>query len=93
MRLHFFNSAVIANSKMDYCNSSCRFCNGVIDIFDRAYKGNDSVLYLFRPHRFNMVSYSPQSRRLAVGAKNGQLALYDLRSSRCQVKKIGYKLT
>ena len=36
--------------------------------------------------RFNMVSYSPQSRRLAVGAKNGQLALYDLRSSRCQVR-------
>ncbi|XP_058957574.1 WD repeat-containing protein 7 [Pocillopora verrucosa] len=35
--------------------------------------------------RFNMVSYSPQSRRLAVGAKNGQLALYDLRSSRCQM--------
>jgi len=33
-----------------------------------------------------MVSYSPQSRRLAVGAKNGQLALYDLRSSRCQVE-------
>ena len=56
-------------------------------------KGNDSVLYLFRPHRFNMVSYSPQSRRLAVGAKNGQLALYDLRSSRCQVKKFCYKLT
>ena len=55
--------------------------------------GNESVLYSFRPHRFNMVSYSPQSRRLAVGAKNGQLALYDLRSSRCQVKKIGYKLT
>ena len=56
-------------------------------------KGNDSVLYSFRPHRFNMVSYSPQSRRLAVGAKNGQLALYDLRSSRCQVKKFCYKLT
>ena len=55
--------------------------------------GKESVLYSFRPHRFNMVSYSPQSRRLAVGAKNGQLALYDLRSSRCQVKKIGYKLT
>jgi len=35
--------------------------------------------------RFNMVSYSPQSRRLAVGARNGQLALYDLRSSRCQM--------
>lgn len=35
--------------------------------------------------RFNMVSYSPQSRRLAVGAKNGQIALYDLRSSRCQM--------
>ena len=34
-----------------------------------------------------MVSYSPQSRRLAVGAKSGQLALYDLRSSRCQVGK------
>ena len=55
--------------------------------------GNDSVLYSFRPLRFNMVSYSPQSRRLAVGAKNGQLALYDLRSSRCQVKNFGYKLT
>ena len=36
-----------------------------------------------------MVSYSPQSRRLAVGARNGQLALYDLRSSRCQVKRAG----
>ena len=35
-----------------------------------------------------MVSYSPQSRRLAVGAKNGQLALYDLRSSRCQVRRV-----
>ncbi|XP_031568351.1 WD repeat-containing protein 7-like [Actinia tenebrosa] len=35
--------------------------------------------------RFNMVSYSHQSRRLAVGAKTGQIALYDLRSSRCQM--------
>ncbi|XP_048581651.1 WD repeat-containing protein 7 [Nematostella vectensis] len=35
--------------------------------------------------RFNMVSYSHQSRRLAVGAKSGQVALYDLRSSRCQM--------
>lgn len=44
-------------------------------------------------NRFNMVSYSPQSRRLAVGAKNGQLALYDLRSSRCQVGRAGEQLS
>lgn len=43
---------------------------------------------LFHFDRFNMVSYSPQSRRLAVGAKNGQLALYDLRSSRCQASLV-----
>ena len=44
------------------------------------------LTFIIHDHvRFNMVSYSPQSRRLAVGAKNGQLALYDLRSSRCQV--------
>ena len=46
------------------------------------------MLYDFR---FNMVSYSPQSRRLAVGAKNGQIALYDLRSSRCQVSNENLK--
>jgi len=35
--------------------------------------------------RFNMVSYCNQSRRLAVGGTNGQIAFYELRSSRCQL--------
>ncbi|XP_054284086.1 WD repeat-containing protein 7 isoform X2 [Macrosteles quadrilineatus] len=35
--------------------------------------------------RFNQVSHCPATRRIAVGAKNGQIALYELRSSKCQL--------
>ncbi|XP_077994081.1 WD repeat-containing protein 7-like isoform X2 [Glandiceps talaboti] len=35
--------------------------------------------------RFNMVSYCPNSRRVAVGARNGALALYDQRTAKCQM--------
>ncbi|XP_063230769.1 WD repeat-containing protein 7 isoform X3 [Bacillus rossius redtenbacheri] len=34
--------------------------------------------------RFNQVSHCPSSRRIAVGAKNGQVALFELRSNKCQ---------
>lgn len=36
---------------------------------------------------FNQVSHCPTTRRIAVGAKNGSIALYELRSSKsqCQV--------
>ncbi|XP_071441616.1 WD repeat-containing protein 7 isoform X4 [Hetaerina americana] len=35
--------------------------------------------------RFNQVSHCPYTRRIAVGAKNGNLAIYELRSSKCQL--------
>jgi hypothetical protein len=35
--------------------------------------------------RFNQVSHCASTRRIAVGAKNGQVALYELRSQKCQV--------
>ncbi|KAL1123826.1 hypothetical protein AAG570_001597 [Ranatra chinensis] len=35
--------------------------------------------------QFNQVSHCPATRRIAVGAKNGSIALYELRSSKCQV--------
>jgi len=35
--------------------------------------------------RFNQVSHCPSTRRIAVGAKNGQVALYELRSQKCQM--------
>ncbi|KAF4526132.1 hypothetical protein B566_EDAN012443 [Ephemera danica] len=35
--------------------------------------------------RFQQVSHCTQTRRIAVGARTGQLALYELRSSRCQL--------
>ena len=34
--------------------------------------------------RFSQVSHCPATRRIAVGAKNGSLAIYELRSSKCQ---------
>ncbi|XP_052130916.1 WD repeat-containing protein 7-like [Frankliniella occidentalis] len=33
--------------------------------------------------RFNQVSHCSHTRRIAVGAKSGQIALYELRSSKC----------
>ncbi|XP_067003219.2 WD repeat-containing protein 7 isoform X2 [Anabrus simplex] len=35
--------------------------------------------------RFNQVSHCPHTRRIAVGAKNGHVALYELRSYKCQM--------
>lgn len=35
--------------------------------------------------RFAQVTHCSASRRIAVGSKNGQIALYELRSSKCQV--------
>ncbi|XP_059484205.1 WD repeat-containing protein 7 isoform X1 [Neocloeon triangulifer] len=35
--------------------------------------------------RFHQVSHCTQTRRIAVGAKSGQLAIYELRSNRCQL--------
>ncbi|KAI5705427.1 hypothetical protein M8J76_002278 [Diaphorina citri] len=35
--------------------------------------------------RFNQVSHCPTTRRIAVGAKKGSIALYELRSSKCQM--------
>lgn len=39
---------------------------------------------------FNQVSHCPTTRRIAVGAKNGSIALYELRSSKsqCQVRRV-----
>ncbi|GLH07771.1 uncharacterized protein GBIM_13199 [Gryllus bimaculatus] len=34
--------------------------------------------------RFQQVSHCPHTRRIAVGARSGQVALYELRSNRCQ---------
>jgi WD40 repeat protein len=34
--------------------------------------------------RFSQVSHCPTTRRIAVGSKMGQLAIYELRSSKCQ---------
>jgi hypothetical protein len=35
--------------------------------------------------RFSQVSHCPATRRISVGAKNGAIALYELRSNKCQV--------
>lgn len=35
--------------------------------------------------RFNQVSHCSATRRIAVGAKNGQIALYELRYNKCQM--------
>uniref|UniRef100_A0A1B6CWJ7 WD repeat-containing protein 7 n=1 Tax=Clastoptera arizonana TaxID=38151 RepID=A0A1B6CWJ7_9HEMI len=35
--------------------------------------------------RFNQVGHCPATRRIAVGAKSGAIALYELRSSKCQM--------
>ncbi|XP_026473359.1 WD repeat-containing protein 7 isoform X2 [Ctenocephalides felis] len=35
--------------------------------------------------RFNQVSHCPATRRIAVGASNGNLAIYELRQSKCQM--------
>lgn len=35
--------------------------------------------------RFSMVAYCSHTRRLAVGSRLGHIALYELRSSRCQL--------
>lgn len=42
-----------------------------------------SMVLLF--FRFNNVSYCGATRRIAVGAKSGTLALYELRASKSQV--------
>ncbi|KAK7866525.1 hypothetical protein R5R35_002482 [Gryllus longicercus] len=34
--------------------------------------------------RFQQVSHCPHTRRIAVGARSGQVAIYELRSNRCQ---------
>jgi len=38
--------------------------------------------------RFCMVSYCGNTRRISVGAKNGSLAVYDLKQSKCQVSVV-----
>ncbi|XP_014275232.1 WD repeat-containing protein 7 isoform X2 [Halyomorpha halys] len=35
-------------------------------------------------NKFNQISHCPATRRIAVGAKNGTIALYELRSAKCQ---------
>lgn len=35
--------------------------------------------------RFNQISHCPQTRRIAVGASNGHLAIYELRQNKCQM--------
>ena len=35
-----------------------------------------------------MVSYCGNTRRIGVGAKNGSLAVYDLKQSKCQVHEL-----
>uniref|UniRef100_A0A1B0FNG5 WD repeat-containing protein 7 n=1 Tax=Glossina morsitans morsitans TaxID=37546 RepID=A0A1B0FNG5_GLOMM len=35
--------------------------------------------------RFNQISHCPQTRRIAVGANNGHLALYELRQNKCHM--------
>lgn len=41
------------------------------------------------PRRFYMVSYYERSHRIAVGARHGSVALYDIRTGKCQVKQPG----
>jgi len=38
--------------------------------------------------RFCTVSYCGNTRRVSVGAKNGNLAVYDLKQSKCQVRHV-----
>lgn len=38
--------------------------------------------------KFSQVSHCSISRRIAVGTKNGHIALYELRSSKCQVLRL-----
>lgn len=40
---------------------------------------------VFRP-RMSNISYSPKTKRLAVGARSGQVGLYDLKQGRTQVR-------
>jgi len=42
--------------------------------------------------RFCMVSYCGNTRRIGVGAKNGSLAVYDLKQSKCQVLSILFQV-
>lgn len=44
-------------------------------------------LYPAVPSRFYMVSYYERSHRIAVGARHGSVALYDIRTGKCQVRK------
>lgn len=39
--------------------------------------------------RFYMVSYYERSHRIAVGARQGTVALYDIRTGKCQVRPLG----
>lgn len=41
------------------------------------------------PRRFYMVSYYERSHRIAVGARHGSVAVYDIRTGKCQVKQPG----
>lgn len=41
------------------------------------------VVHLFR---FYMVGYCDRSHRIAVGARQGSVALYDVRTGKCQVQ-------
>lgn len=39
-------------------------------------------------NRFNQISHCPATKRIAVGAKNGSIALYELRSAKCPVNQM-----
>ena len=37
---------------------------------------------------FSQVSHCPHSKRIATGAKNGTIALYEVRTNKCQVRDL-----
>ena len=37
-----------------------------------------------------MVTYCGNTRRVSVGAKNGSLAVYDLKQNKCQVRYLSF---
>ena len=68
------------------CATKCQEkCRGILQCLE---SGNPSIILCRCCVRFCMVSYCGNTRRIGVGAKNGSLAVYDLKQSKCQVRDI-----
>ena len=66
------------------------FITQVIDIvlhcLDHGHLKSRSISEVFPAlSRFSQISHCTSSRRLAVGSRNGSLALHELRGQKCQV--------